>query len=55
MGTFDTCLCHIKKKEILDNVKDFAKIVDTPKFVCTSCARVANQKKNLCKPKKIKK
>ena len=29
-------------------------LVNQPRFVCTNCGRVANKKKNLCSPKRIK-
>ena len=54
MAKFEKCLCHIKKKDIVDNMKKFTEVVDTPQYVCSSCARVANKKKNLCSPKKLK-
>ena len=55
MSKFDNCLCHLKKSDIIDNLEAFTKVVDAPKYVCSSCTRVANKKKNLCKPKKLKK
>lgn len=54
MAKFDDCLCHIKKKAVLDNLEQFSKIVNDPHFICASCMRVANKKKNLCKPKKLR-
>jgi hypothetical protein len=33
-----------------DNIRQRPK----PRFVCTSCGRVANKKKNLCSPERIK-
>ncbi len=47
-------LCSICKKELkkgdLDDIKD---IVKKGKYICTKCGRVANKKKNICKPDKI--
>jgi hypothetical protein len=41
---------------MLENqVKAYIKLVSNPDFVCEKCHRLANKKKNLCHPKKIKK
>jgi len=36
------------------NVKTLAPLVNKPKFICKSCGRVANEKKNLCQPAALK-
>lgn len=47
-------LCKLKKDELSKNIKKILKIVKKPKFICEKCARVANDKKYLCEPKKMK-
>jgi len=32
------------------DVKKIAPLVNKPKFICKSCGRVANKKRNLCQP-----
>jgi len=34
--------------------KKYAKKVNSPKYVCENCGRVANEKKYLCDPTKLK-
>ena len=41
------CPCNLDLKRI-------KKQVDSPKFICKSCGRVANDKKNLCQPAALK-
>lgn len=47
-------LCKLKKNELHTQIKKIIKIVKKPKFMCEKCARVSNEKKYLCDPKKIK-
>jgi len=37
------CPCNL-------DIKAIAPLVNKPKFICKSCGRVANEKKNLCQP-----
>ena len=37
------CPCNL-------DVKKIAPLVNKPRFICKSCGRVANAKKNLCRP-----
>ena len=49
-------LCKLVEKKLLN--KDPAAYIDlvsNPKFVCLNCGRIANSKKNLCKPENMKK
>jgi hypothetical protein len=41
------CPCAID----LEKIKP---LVDEPKFICTACARVANEATNLCQPEPLK-
>jgi hypothetical protein len=47
-------LCHLKR-ELKRDMPTYILMVNQPRFVCTACGRVANKKKNLCQPEKIKK
>ena len=51
--SFDT-LCDLSKSQIRDRLDEIAALVDRPAFICRKCARVANTKDILCKPKRIK-
>ncbi|MGF1683055.1 hypothetical protein [Photobacterium minamisatsumaniensis] len=43
-------LCKYRRIEIADKFAEISKIVSTPNFICSSCARVASDKTYLCKP-----
>lgn len=46
-------LCEWSKDQIREHFELLAYIVAKPTYVCTKCCRAANQKKWLCKPKKL--
>jgi hypothetical protein len=46
-------LCDMDKL-LKKDIAAYIVLVDQPRFICTKCGRVANKKKNLCEPKKIK-
>lgn len=46
-------LCDLKKLRKKDPDRYF-KLVDEPAYGCRRCGRVANSKKRLCKPEKLK-
>ena len=48
------CLCKRVKEDFLkEDLKEYKKLVNSPKYICTKCGRVANEKDNLCKPEKL--
>ncbi len=50
MANTDKNLCKWSKKNIEKNMASLREIVARPRFVCAKCARVAADKKPLCKP-----
>lgn len=46
MCALTCCSCALDLKKI-------ARLSSQPKYICESCARVANDKKNLCMPKTL--
>ena len=46
-------MCKWKKEQIEKKVDKFSAIVQDPRYVCRSCARVAHDRKYLCKPVKL--
>lgn len=49
MGNSKT-LCNWSGEQIAKKRKKLCELVESPRFVCKKCARVANQKKVLCSP-----
>ncbi|THJ38835.1 hypothetical protein CF105_18240 [Aeromonas veronii] len=47
-------LCEWRRHEIPTDLKALRKIVRKPKFVCSKCARSANDKGYLCQPLRLK-
>ena len=48
-------LCKIQEELIRKDINAYAELVNDPKHVCKKCGRVANKKKLLCKPTRLKK
>lgn len=46
-------LCKYRRTEIADQFAKISKIVSEPKFMCSSCARVASDKVYLCHPSSL--
>ncbi len=46
--------CDISYSDIEKNTREFLELAAAPRFVCRKCRRIAVDKKNLCKPKKLK-
>jgi hypothetical protein len=45
-------LCKLKK-HLRRDFEEIAALVDRPRFLCVECGRAANEKRRLCKPKKM--
>lgn len=45
-------LCKLKKS-LKGDLPSYILLVNQPRFVCLSCGRVANKKKNLCAPQRL--
>ncbi len=51
----DKELCKLVKDEVLEELlEDYQALVMNPTHLCTKCGRVANDKKRLCKPTRLK-
>ncbi len=50
----DDTLCALTCCPCNLDLKAIASLVNKPKFICKSCGRVANEKKNLCQPKALR-
>jgi hypothetical protein len=48
-------LCEWSKSQLETHFALLAKIVTEPTYACTKCGRAANQKKWLCKPRRLPK
>ena len=47
-------LCEYDHKSIIkDDFEKYRNLVYPGKFVCKNCGRVANNKENLCEPKRL--
>jgi len=47
--------CSLSKGMVKDELATYLDLVADPRFICKKCFRVAHNKENLCKPKKLKK
>jgi hypothetical protein len=47
-------LCKLDKHDMEERMDTIMKLVAEPHYFCCKCARVATEKKYLCKPVKIK-
>lgn len=45
--------CKWKEKDLSKRIDLFVSLTEEPAYVCRKCARVANTKKALCKPKSL--
>ncbi len=43
-------LCKLSRHEIAISLSEIERLVAEPQFLCRACARVAGDKKSLCKP-----
>ncbi len=46
-------LCGVKKGLLKDHLIEIQRLVDAPRYICSKCARAANDGSVLCKPKKM--
>ena len=47
-------LCDLENEGyVVNNFKDYKKLVQHGQYVCFSCGRVARRKKNLCDPENL--
>jgi hypothetical protein len=47
-------MCKLRKKVLQDDPESYIKLLKEPHFLCKKCGRVANNKKNICKPLKLR-
>ncbi|MGL5430562.1 MAG: hypothetical protein ACRC9S_07530 [Vibrio sp.] len=46
-------LCKLSRSELVTSLGEIERLVVSPQFLCRSCARVAADKKYLCKPQSL--
>jgi hypothetical protein len=47
-------LCEIFKKDMdKDDLRKYASLLSSPKYICKKCGRAANEKERVCKVVKI--
>ncbi|MFG0605793.1 hypothetical protein ACF8CX_08690 [Vibrio mimicus] len=46
-------LCKLSRNEIATSLGEIERLVAEPQFLCRACARVAADKKSLCKPQAL--
>jgi hypothetical protein len=46
-------LCKLKKS-LKGDLPYYILLVNQPRFICTNCGRVANKKKYLCEPERMR-
>ncbi len=46
-------LCDLSKAELEAHWDEISGLVQNPKYMCKKCARAAENKNHLCKPKRI--
>lgn len=50
----DKKLCDLENEGyVVNNFKDYRKLVRHGEYVCISCGRVGRRKKNLCDPERL--
>jgi hypothetical protein len=45
-------LCKLKK-QLKGDIREYALLVNQPRYLCQKCGRAANSKKNICSPIKL--
>ena len=51
----ETKFCKLSEKLISDELDTYIALTSKPKYICRKCFRVSTEKKNLCRPEKLKK
>lgn len=46
-------LCKYGKKDVETSLKELALLVNSPRFICSKCARAANDEDLICHPNSI--
>jgi hypothetical protein len=43
-------MCRLRKKVLKNDMEGYIRFIQDPRYLCTKCGRVANDRKNICKP-----
>ncbi|OGV61358.1 MAG: hypothetical protein A2498_16820 [Lentisphaerae bacterium RIFOXYC12_FULL_60_16] len=49
-----TRFCQLTEKQVAGHLEEFLEQVTRPRYICRRCLRVSHDKRNLCKPEKLK-